>query len=62
MKAGYCDYDDGNINRRGQIFPFTGIRGDAKALYEVCYDRPKLCAPAMLTWNIIWTSRWGPLH
>jgi hypothetical protein len=40
VKAGYCDYDDGNINKKGKIYPYTGIRGDAKALYEVCYDKP----------------------
>lgn len=34
--AGYLDYtSEKHMNRKGQIYPYTGLRGDAKALYQV---------------------------
>jgi hypothetical protein len=33
-QAGYFDYSRGSMNKRGQIHPFTGLRGDSRDLYQ----------------------------
>lgn len=32
--AGYTDYSKANVNKRGQVYPFSGLRGDARELYQ----------------------------
>lgn len=42
LRDGYTDINDGAVNSSGRVNPFSGLRGDAKALYkEVLSGREK---------------------